>query len=171
MNPLQTTAVYAGIGVGGIVLLTLCVALLRRQSIGLGGGFLAALAVVLMGLPFWVSARISVGQHGLEADFKTLAQQVDAVAQASKAVTGEVQGLVAATAANQKALSAVAESVQHSQPVPPVVLQSIHSDTASTVASGSVLESAQRRFSAVSPALRALRSNVAIRDVAAEKPK
>ena len=154
-----------------MVLLTLCVALLRRQPIGLGGGFLAALAVVLMGLPFWVSVQISVGKDGLEAKFNTLVEQVDAMAQASKAVTGEVQGLVTITAANQKALSAVVESVQHSQPVPPVVLQSIHADAASAANSGSVLESAQRRFSAVLPALQALRSNVAIRNVATDKSK
>ncbi len=121
MSPLQTIAVYAGIGVGGIMLLTLCVALLRRQSTGLGGGLLAALAVVLMGLPFGVSARISVGQ------------KVDAVAQASKAVTGEVQGLVAA--AKQKALSVVAESVLHSQPLAPAVVESLKTDSAKPVGS------------------------------------
>jgi hypothetical protein len=171
MNPLQTVAVYAGIGVGGIVLLSLCVALLRRQPIGLGGSFLAALAVVLMGLPFWVSAQISVGKNGLEAKFNTLAEQVDAVATASKAVTGEVQGLVAATAANQRALSAVAESVQHSQPLAPTVLHDIQAITGKPAASISALESAQVQFSAVSPALKALKGKVEINKAALEKVK
>ena len=84
---------------------------------------------------------------------------------------GEVQGLVAATSANQKALSAVAESVQHSQPLAPAVVELLKRDSAKPVTSTMALESAQRQLNAVTPVLRALRNRVEIQSVVEGRSK
>lgn len=96
------TVVYAvGLAMGSVMLGSVCYVWVRKQQLGIGGGFLSAMGVVLLGLSVWTGVSVEVTKGGIKADFDRLQERLDEVTEANQIVSEQVQNIAQSTEANR----------------------------------------------------------------------
>lgn len=115
----QQLAFIAGIILGSIAVLTACFVWLRHRTFGVGGGGLSLVGLALVGLSIFSTISISVSEAGVEAKFQAMQERVNAVAEASAAVTEEVQKIAQSTEANRTQFLALTQSLEARNAVDP----------------------------------------------------
>jgi hypothetical protein len=98
---MEKWAYIAGIVIGSAACISVCFVYVRKQIVGLGGGFLLTLGFALIGLSLWTTVSIAWTEKGWEVTFKTIKERIDAVAEASLTVSQEADTL-AETVENNK---------------------------------------------------------------------
>lgn len=90
---MQNWAYIVGLVVGAVAIAAVCWVWVRKQTFGTGGTVLSIVGVILVGLSVWKTVEISYTNGSLMVRLQKLEERLGQVAEASSAVTQEVQKL------------------------------------------------------------------------------
>ncbi|MCH9647132.1 MAG: hypothetical protein K0U98_02770 [Deltaproteobacteria bacterium] len=149
------SVVYAvGLAMGSVMLGSVCYVWVRKQQLGMGGGFLGAMGVVLLGLSVWTGVSVEVSKSGIKADFERLQGRLDEVTEASQVVSEQVQNIAQSTEANRSQFVQLTRVLEaDTTPTAPVLRQLRERMVAVPQVNHQELERASRTLQ-VSPGLR-----------------
>src|SRR3989304_9691070 len=90
---MENWAFLVGMVFGAVAIAAVCWVWVRKQTFGTGGIALSIVGVILVGLSVWKSVEVSYTNGNLVVRLQKLEQRLGQVAEASSAVTQEVQKL------------------------------------------------------------------------------
>ena len=122
---LPDIAIAAGIVIGAVMILAVCVGYVKRSTFGTAGAVLSVLGVLLVGMSVWSRATIEVTPDGLKVEVERLERQIAAVRERTQEVSRELVDIAANTETSREQILRLSEQLQATQTLDPGTAEQI----------------------------------------------
>ena len=127
---MENWAYMVGMIIGAVAIGAVCWVWVRKQTFGTGGIGLSIVGVILVGLSVWKSVEVSYTNGNLVVRLQKLEQRLGQVAEASSAVTQEVQKLTDSANTTREEFLKLARTLEARGTLPAATIRDIRESIA-----------------------------------------